>query len=104
MCGEDLLDLILRIIATECEVEVFAAIEADDVGEKTDLRLGPIAVGPIYLPVDVTRIYKQHGVAVAGASVVARHIPRQTLTILRTLTLTLSQRAREHYVRSLALI
>ena len=55
-------ELRFGFVAAEGEVEVFAAIEADEVGEETDLCGRPFAVGAVHLPVDVAGINEQHGV------------------------------------------
>ena len=60
LLAEDLFDLRLGLVAAEREVEVFAAIEADDVGEEADLRGRPVAVGAVDLPVDVPGVDEQH--------------------------------------------
>ena len=62
LLAEDLLELRLRLVAADGEVERFAAIEADDVGEEADLRGRPVAVGAVDLPVDVAGVDEEHGV------------------------------------------
>ena len=48
--------LCLGFVAAESEVEFFVTVKADDVGEKTDLRFGPVSVGAVDLPVNVAGI------------------------------------------------
>ena len=62
MGGEHFKDFGLRFFATQCEVEGFAAIEADEVGEEANLRGRPFAVRAVHLPVDVAGIYEQDGI------------------------------------------
>src|SRR5205823_1166046 len=59
LLAEDLSDLRLSLVAAKCEVEIFAAIETDDVGEEADLRGCPIAVRAVDLPVDVPGINEE---------------------------------------------
>ena len=53
---EDFGQLRFGFVATEGEVEFFITVEADNIGEKSDLRFGPIAVSAIDLPVDMAGV------------------------------------------------
>jgi len=54
-------------VAAEREVEIFAAIKTDNVREKTDLRVGPISVRPVNLPIHVTGVDEKHFVGTGRA-------------------------------------
>ena len=58
--SENLFDLLASFFATKRVVERFAALEADKVGHKADLRGRPVAMSPVNLPIDVPCIDKQH--------------------------------------------
>ena len=60
--AEDFFELRAGFVAAEGEVEGFAAIEADEVGEEANLRGRPFAVRAVHLPVDVAGIDEQDGV------------------------------------------
>ena len=52
-------------VATESKIRFFAAIEPDDIGQKTDLRGRPFAVRAVHLPVNVPGINEQDRVGAA---------------------------------------
>ena len=60
--AEDFIDFRAGFVTAEGEVECLAAIEADDVGDEANLCGRPFTVRAVYLPVDMARVYKQHGV------------------------------------------
>jgi hypothetical protein len=57
--AEHFLNLRAGFIAAVSEVQFFAAIEADDVGDKSNLRMRPIAMCAVNLPVDVAGILSE---------------------------------------------
>jgi hypothetical protein len=57
--AENFFELRAGSVAAESEIQIFTAIEADEVGNKSGLRRRPFPMRPIYLPVDVAGINKQ---------------------------------------------
>ena len=60
--GKDFVDFGLGFFAALGKVGRFATVKAHDVGDKADLCGAPVAVGAVYLAVDVACVDKQHGV------------------------------------------
>ena len=54
--AKDIQQFCFRFVAAEREVEFFVTIKTDDVGEKSDLRFGPVTMGAVDLAVDVTGV------------------------------------------------
>jgi hypothetical protein len=60
LLAENLLDPRLCFIAAKSEIQFFIPIQADDVREKADLSLRPVAVGAVDLAVNVPRVDEQN--------------------------------------------
>ena len=54
--AKHLVDLGRRSIATKGGVQGFAPVQAHQVGDEADLRVRPVAVGAVHLPVDVAGV------------------------------------------------
>ena len=64
--SKNLQKLSLSFATPKCEIGRFPSIEANDVGQKTDLCFGPVAVGAVDLAVYVARVDEEHGVHTIG--------------------------------------
>ena len=62
-------------VAAERIIKGFAAIEADEVSNKSCLRRRPFAVRAVHLPVDVAGINKQHRVSAVVSGVILDFAP-----------------------------
>ena len=62
LLAKHLFDLGRSSIAAKRDVQSFAAIQAHQVGDETSLRIRPVAMGAVYLAVNMAGVDKGHGV------------------------------------------